>query len=73
MDKAMQDALAMDAAMLESMGAGPQTLAFETPEYGMELTDAQLGKWQVYDELGAIYGENLTADEARNLIARLTS
>ena len=73
MDEAMQDALAMDAAMLESMGAGPQTLAFEGPEFCMELTDALLGKWQVYDGLGAIYGDNLTKEEARALISSLTA
>ena len=32
MDNSMQEALAMDTAMLESMGAGPQPLAFAQDE-----------------------------------------
>jgi len=72
MDKTMQEALAMDAAMLESMGAGPQPLAFAQDEIWMQLDDALLGKWSVWDEGGELHGQDLTQDEARSMCRELT-
>jgi len=64
MDREMMRALQMDAAMLESMGAGEQPLAFEGAAVGMRLTDAANDLWQVHDLSGNILGSDLSMDDA---------
>jgi len=72
MDKSMQEAMAMDAAMVESMGAGKQPLAFAQDEVWMQLEDAILGKWDVVDDYGTVHGTGLTRGEAQSMLAELT-
>lgn len=69
MDRDMMRALQMDAAMLEAMGAGEQTLAFEGHAVGMRLTDAANDKWLVYDYYGNVLGSELSMEEADAMLS----
>jgi len=71
-DKDMREALAKDAAMLEGMGAGEQTLAFVSPGAGMRLTNAAKGLWEVFDG-DKVVKRGLTLDQADALVFELQS
>lgn len=70
MDKEMMDALAKDAAMLEAMGAGEQSLEFwHRSGASMVLIDAAKGLWSVIDPDGVTAGVNLTRQMAESMIS----
>ena len=71
-DKNMMAAIEADAAMLESMGAGEQPLAFVGSGAGMRLTNAAKGLWEVFDG-DRVVKRGLTLDQADALVYELQS
>ena len=70
MDRDMMRALEADAAMLKSMGAGEQPLAFIGDGFGMRLTNATAGLWEVFDGDNVIRS-GLSMDGAEALLFQL--